>query len=98
MRHVKRALVMSVLIGLPIVSRATDVTPKTRAQVRAELITAELAGQVPFNKVRYPDPHPDAAVVHVARKATSDTSYGTATGECADGANSVETGSATESR
>jgi Domain of unknown function (DUF4148) len=93
MRHIKKVLIISVLIGLPIASHATDVAPKTRAQVRAELIAAELSGQIPYSKARYPDPQPDPALVYVARKAVSDTSYGSSTyGESAEGASSVGTG------
>jgi plastocyanin len=93
MRHIKRVLIISVLIGLPIASHATDVAPKTRAQVRAELIAAELSGQLPYSKVHYPDPQPNPAVVYVARKAASDTSYGSSiSGESAEGAGSVGTG------
>jgi hypothetical protein len=93
MRHIKKVLIMFVLIGLPIASYATDVAPKTRVQVRAELIAAELSGQVPYSKVHYPDPHPDPAVAYVARKAASDTSYGSPTsGESAEGAGSVGKG------
>jgi Domain of unknown function (DUF4148) len=79
---------------LPIASHATDVAPKTRAQVRAELIAAELSGQIPFSKEHYPDPQPDPASVYVARKAASDTSYGGSStyGESAEGAASMETG------
>jgi Domain of unknown function (DUF4148) len=73
MRHIKRVLIISVLIGLPIASHATDVAPKTRAQVRAELIAAELSGQIPYSQAHYPDPQPDPASVYVARKAVSDT-------------------------
>jgi Domain of unknown function (DUF4148) len=93
MRHIKRVLIISVLIGLPIASHATDVAPKTRAQVRAELIAAELSGQIPYSQAHYPDPQPDPASVYVARKAVSDTSYGSSTsGESAAGASSVGTG------
>jgi Domain of unknown function (DUF4148) len=94
MRHIKRVLIISVLIGLPIASHATDVVaPKTRAQVRAELLAAELSGQLPYSQAHYPDPQPNPAVVYVARKAASDTSYGSSiSGESAEGAGSVGTG------
>jgi Domain of unknown function (DUF4148) len=93
MRHIKKVIILSALIGLPIASHAVDVAPKTRAQVDAELIAAELSGQFPYSKVHYPDPRADPAVVYVARKATSDTSYGSSpSGDSAEGAGSVGTG------
>jgi hypothetical protein len=90
MRRIKKILIMSLLAGLPIASHATDVVPKTRAQVRAELIAAELSGQYPYSRVHYPDPQPDPALVYVARKAAGDTSYGSSiSGESAVGVGSV---------
>jgi Domain of unknown function (DUF4148) len=95
MRHIRKVLIMSLLTGLPIASHATDVVPKARAQVRAELIAAELSGQYPYSRVHYPDPQPDPALVYVARKAARDTSYGSSiSGESAEGVGSVEKGQA----
>jgi Domain of unknown function (DUF4148) len=93
MRNIKKILIIPVLIGLPFASHATDVAPKTRAQVRAELIAAELSGQFPYSKVSYPDKQPDPALVYAAQKAASDTSYGSSiSGESAEGAGSVDSG------
>jgi hypothetical protein len=86
MVRTRNILITAALIALPIASQASSVSPVSRAEVRAELVSAELAGQVPFSKVHYPAAQPSAATVYVASKAINNVSYGSsASGETASG-------------
>jgi Domain of unknown function (DUF4148) len=80
MKRVHQALVVAAVLSLPLVSHAaSDSAPLTRAQVRAELIAAEQAGQYPYSNVHYPDPAPNAATTYVANKEAKAASYGPST-------------------
>lgn len=69
---------IAAIIDLPVVVRAADPPPLTRAEVRAQLIEAELSGQLPLSNTRYPEPAHNPAVAYVARKASSEMSCGAA--------------------
>ncbi|WP_084688287.1 DUF4148 domain-containing protein [Paraburkholderia oxyphila] len=67
------AIVVSAM-SLPLVSHAQPATTQTtRAQVRAELIAAEQAGQYPRSRLYYPDAAPNAAVEYVADRDAART-------------------------
>jgi hypothetical protein len=86
MVRTRNILITAALIALPIASQGSSVSPVSRAEVRAELVSAELAGQVPYSKVHYPAAQPNAATVYVASKAINNVAYGSsASGETASG-------------
>jgi hypothetical protein len=64
-----KALLAASFVVLPLVSHASDNSPVTRAQVRADLVAAEQNGTFPFSKEHYPDPAWDPSAVYVANKA-----------------------------
>ncbi|MFP3646696.1 DUF4148 domain-containing protein [Paraburkholderia sp. SIMBA_054] len=72
MKHLRHIIIASSLV-LPLVGQAA---PITLAQVQAELIAAEQAGQYPQSKTRYPEAQPSAATIYVANKAARDSAYG----------------------
>jgi hypothetical protein len=81
MKRIRQAILAASVLSLPLLSSAGTVdTPVTRAQVRAELVAAEQAGQYPRSYVNYPDATPDLARTHSANReaaqATGDASYG----------------------
>jgi hypothetical protein len=64
------AAIVAASLSLPLLSHAQSTgTHITRAQVRAELIAAEKAGQYPQSYSHYPDASPDAALEYVANRA-----------------------------
>lgn len=79
MRHPISTFLITAMIGLPVVARAADPAPLTRAEVRAQLVEAELSGQLPLSNTRYPEPAHNPAVAYVARKASNEMSYGAET-------------------
>jgi hypothetical protein len=85
MKRLNQALIVASLLVAPFAAHATDVTPLTRAQVRAELVTAEQNGTYPTSKVHYPAAQPDAATVYVANRAASKAAADTTYGGVADG-------------
>ncbi|MCO4879125.1 DUF4148 domain-containing protein [Paraburkholderia caribensis] len=79
MKRVYQALVLAAALGLPLASLAETQPAATRAQVRAELIAAQQAGQYPQSDTRYPEPANDpAAAPHVFHRSHDliATSYG----------------------
>jgi hypothetical protein len=95
MKRTYYALLIASAFSLPALSYADTVgAPVTRAQVRAELVAAEQAGQFPQSYAHYPDAAPDAALMHVADRAATeaaaDTSYGSeSTGHSVSGLRAV---------
>jgi hypothetical protein len=91
MKRIHQAILVASVLSLPLLSIAATVdTPITRAQVRAELVAAEQAGQYPRSYVNYPDATPDLAQTHAANReaaqATGNASYGpSSTGTFATG-------------
>jgi hypothetical protein len=68
------AAIVAASLSLPLLSHAQSTgTHITRAQVRAELIAAEKAGQYPQSYSHYPDASPDAALEYVANRAEART-------------------------
>jgi hypothetical protein len=77
MKHTYYALLIASALSLPALSHADTATaPITRAQVRAQLIAAEQAGQYPRAYTSYPDPVPNHALKHAADRTAADSSYG----------------------
>jgi hypothetical protein len=77
MKHTYYALLIASALSLPALSYADTATaPITRAQVRAELIAAEQAGQYPRAYANYPDPVSNYALKHAADRTAADSSYG----------------------
>lgn len=75
MKSIVLSLLAASALALPVVSFAQDANqPVTRAQVRADLISAEQQGTVPLSKTHYP---PDANVAQ--RKDDASTGYGAST-------------------
>jgi hypothetical protein len=65
----------------------TTGAPVSRAQIHADLVAAELAGQYPQSDAHYPEPVSDPALARVARReANVEQAYG------ADSATSVASG------
>jgi hypothetical protein len=88
------ALPTVLVFSLPSLSHAdTTDAPITRAQVRAELVAAEHAGQFPRVYPNYPDSVPNASTRYVlaraAAKATLDSSYGPEMGDHVDSGSSA---------
>lgn len=72
MKRVYLATIAASALGLRLLSHAEATsTHTTRAQVRAELIAAEQAGQYPQSYSHYPDVAPDAALEYVADRAAA---------------------------
>jgi hypothetical protein len=70
MKRVYQALVLAAALGLPLASHAETQPAATRAQVRAELIAAQQAGQYPQSDTHYPEPANDpAAAPHVFHRS-----------------------------
>ncbi|MDQ7977106.1 DUF4148 domain-containing protein [Paraburkholderia sp. SARCC-3016] len=69
MKRLNKALIAASFVVLPLVGHAADNAPLTRAQVRADLISAEQNGTYPLSKVHYPDPGWNPSAVYVANKA-----------------------------
>ncbi|MFM0149851.1 DUF4148 domain-containing protein [Paraburkholderia sp. RL18-085-BIA-A] len=81
MKRAYYALLIASAFSLPSLSHADTAGASTiRAQVRAELVAAEQAGQYPQSVAHYPDAAPDAALTHVAHRAETqaavDSAYG----------------------
>jgi Domain of unknown function (DUF4148) len=91
MKRIHQAILVASVLSLPLLSSAATIdAPITRAQVRAELVAAEQAGQYPRSYVNYPDATPDSALTHVANReaaqAAGNASYGpSSTGTFATG-------------
>jgi hypothetical protein len=87
MKRAYYALLIASAFSVPTLSHAeTTTAPITRAQVRAQLIAAEQAGQYPRAYANYPDPALDAASKRAAIQAAADSSYGSeSTGHSASG-------------
>jgi Domain of unknown function (DUF4148) len=74
MKRIYLAAIITSALSLPLLSQAqTATTQVTRAQVRAELVSAEQAGQYPQSYSHYPDAAPDAALEYVADRAAART-------------------------
>lgn len=72
MKRIYLAAIVASALSLPLLSQAqTNTTQTTHAQVRAELIAAEQAGQYPQSYSHYPDPALDAAVEYAADRAAA---------------------------
>jgi hypothetical protein len=90
MNRFYQALIVASLLSAPFVSYAQDSASPTRAEVRAQLINAEQAGQFPQSKTHYPDASPNTATTYVANKAAENQSYGSsASGSSASGHSSI---------
>jgi hypothetical protein len=81
MKRIYVAAIVAASLSLPLLSHAQSTSAQiTRAQVRAELIAAEKAGQYPQSYSHYPDAAPDAALEYVAdrakARAAASESYG----------------------
>jgi hypothetical protein len=87
MKRAYYALLIASAFGLPSLSHAdTTTAPITRAQVRAELVSAERAGQYPRSYSSYPDAVPAYASKRAVAQAVADSSYGSeSTGHSASG-------------
>jgi hypothetical protein len=87
MNRVYQALVFAAALGLPLASHAQSQSAVTRAQVRAELVAAQQAGQYATSDTSYPEPaHYSAAASHVFHHAHDviAASYGPSTNGSAD--------------
>lgn len=80
MKRLHHALIVASLLALPLSSHAAGDASLSRAQVRAELIAAEQAGQSPHSKVHYPDAAPNRATMYVANRAAHDADAGSSYG------------------
>jgi uncharacterized protein DUF4148 len=89
MKRLNQALIVASFVVLPLVSHVADSAPLTRAQVRADLISAEQNGTYPPSKVHYPDPARDPAVVYVANKAAQKIAQAAARNTEANAANNA---------
>ncbi len=69
MKRLHQAVLIASIFSLPLISHAeSNVAPKTRADVRAELIAAEHAGVYPQSDVDYPNPATsNRPVAHASR-------------------------------
>lgn len=87
MNRIYQAFLIVASLGLPLASHAQSQSTVTRAQVRAELVAAELSGQYPPSNTGYPEPenYPVAAP-HVFRRSHDVTaaSYGPSANGSAD--------------
>ncbi|CAB3763257.1 DUF4148 domain-containing protein [Paraburkholderia humisilvae] len=95
MKRLNQALVVASFVLLPLVSHAADSVPLTRAQVRADLISAEQNGTYPTSKEHYPDPAWDPAAVYVANKAAQKIAQEAANKAAADAAAASSYGNST---
>jgi hypothetical protein len=88
MKRLNRALIVASLALTPFVGHAVHAAELTRAQVRAQLIEAELNGTYHTSKTHYPDAQPDFAAAYVAKKTAerraAATAYGPATAGSTD--------------
>ncbi|WP_116121427.1 DUF4148 domain-containing protein [Paraburkholderia sp. BL6669N2] len=81
MKRIYLAAIVASALTFPLLSHAQTTTTNTsRADVRAELVAAEQAGQYPQSYSHYPDAAPDAALEYVADRSAARTgaegSYG----------------------
>ena len=87
MKRVYQALVLAAALGLPLASHASSPSTVSRAQVRAELVAAQQAGQIPQSDTSYPEPANDSAaaphVFHRSRDLIA-ASYGPSTNGSGD--------------
>ncbi|MFM0335951.1 DUF4148 domain-containing protein [Paraburkholderia fungorum] len=82
MKRTIQAVLVASFLSLPLLAHVGMANAQTtRAQVRAELVAAEQAGQYPQSDAHYPDAAADVALTHVADraaiKASNQESYGT---------------------
>jgi hypothetical protein len=86
MKRIYLAAIAATVLTLPLLSHAgTTGTPATRAQVRAELIAAERAGEYPQSEAHYPDAAPDAGLEYVADRAAARAAVGGSYGSVGSG-------------
>ncbi|MFC0402018.1 DUF4148 domain-containing protein [Paraburkholderia rhizosphaerae] len=86
MKRLSQALAIASFVVLPLVSHAAYSAPLTRAQVRADLISAEQHGSFPLSKVHYPEPEWNPSAVYVANKAAQKNAQDAANNARADAA------------
>ncbi|SAK89174.1 membrane protein [Caballeronia catudaia] len=87
MNRAYHALLIAAALCLPLATQAQPQSTVTRAQVRAELVAAEQAGQFPQSDTRYPEPaNYPVAVPHVFHRShdVAATSYGPSANGSAD--------------
>jgi hypothetical protein len=80
MKRLHHALIVASLLALPLSSHAAGDASLSRAQVCAELIAAEQAGQYPHSKVHYPDAAASRAAMYVASRTAHDAEAGSSYG------------------
>lgn len=87
MNRAYQALLIADALGSPLATHALSQSTLTRAQVRAELVVAEQAGQFPLSDTHYPEPaHYPVASLQVFHRSRDviDTSYGPSANGSAD--------------
>ena len=76
MKRAYYAALIAAAVSLPSLSYAdTTSAPVTRAQVRAELVAAEQAGQYPRVYASYPDTVPNASFKYVSDRAAANARH-----------------------